>query len=336
MGRHRGLNPKTAPRVPALAVAIALAWVCISVAAVPQASAGPDPAAAEQVQEPLTNEDIVRFVLEGVSTAEILRRIQAREPAYDTSLEMVAELRAAGVPDDVIDAMRRRQRRMAPAAEPVEDDWPGDARRLRVSMNPDQTKENRRRIRIEDKIDPDAVAFLDLRSKERRYGDIALFLACTRADHVPDRWRENTPLKWNAEGTPRHRMVAFVPGATKAKASFWDRFGFRPTVDPGAAGSTTAGGEIEFAKGGPPGYLEYVVPAALEADVPNHAGHDLVIGIAFKIGEYYYPWRIDTFDDVVVEDGDVRLTAQVDGIRSGNVHTLEIEFVVEGEEDDEE
>ena len=60
----------------------------------------------------LTNEDIVRLVMTGTDGKAIRKLIAGRRVDFELCTEMVAELRAVGVDDTLIDAMRRRQAAM--------------------------------------------------------------------------------------------------------------------------------------------------------------------------------------------------------------------------------
>ena len=77
--------------------------------------------------EPLRDEDVVRMLVTGMPVNEIVERIGASRVEFDLSEEMLGELAAAGVPAEVIEAMKARQAELAPE-EPVDDDaGSGDA-----------------------------------------------------------------------------------------------------------------------------------------------------------------------------------------------------------------
>jgi len=84
--------------------------------------------------------------------------------------------------------------------------------------------------------------------------DLAVFLACVTPEHVPDQWRTKSPLGRDLEGVPRHEMLLFVPGDTPDGAA--------PTV---------------------------TVPDRMEAEVDDIEAHDLVLGVAARIGDR---WRV--------------------------------------------
>jgi hypothetical protein len=84
--------------------------------------------------------------------------------------------------------------------------------------------------------------------------DLAVFLACVTPEHVPDQWRTKSPLGRDLEGVPRHEMLLFLPGDTPDGAA--------PSV---------------------------MVPERMEAEVDDLEAHDLVLGVAARIGDR---WRV--------------------------------------------
>jgi hypothetical protein len=90
-------------------------------------------------------------------------------------------------------------------------------------------------------------------TEQRQVKDLAVFLACMTSEHVPDLWRGKTPLGRDMTGTLRHEMLEFVAGDTP--------------------------------EGKPP---NLVLPDALRADVDDVEPHDLVLGVAARIGDRWY------------------------------------------------
>ena len=88
----------------------------------------------------------------------------------------------------------------------------------------------------------------------RAVHDLAIFLACATPEHVPDLWRSKTPLGRDLEGTPRHEMLRFQAGDTAD--------GAKPALK---------------------------LPATIDAEVDDIEAHDLVLGIAARIGDR---WRV--------------------------------------------
>ncbi len=62
-----------------------------------------------QVGRPLTNDDIVQMLRAGLDENTVIKAIQANESAFDTSVNALVALTAAGVPKPVIDAMLEAQ-----------------------------------------------------------------------------------------------------------------------------------------------------------------------------------------------------------------------------------
>jgi len=94
---------------------------------------------------------------------------------------------------------------------------------------------------------------------EREIKDLAVFLACTTAEHVPDQWRQKSPLGRDMNASLRHEMLAFVAGDTPA--------GKKPRLK---------------------------LPERLEADVDDVEAHALVLGVAARIGDR---WMVVAFSD---------------------------------------
>lgn len=206
--------------------------------------------AASVAVSPLTNEDVVRWVAAGKPQSEILQEVAARPAAYDLSDEMLSELRLVGVPEAVIAAMRARQAETAPPSPPPAERPARGKVRLRVAFA------ETRKLSVPKRASESLAEKLRLPSGEeaRTVHDLAVFLACVTPEHVPDQWRTKSPLGRDIEGMPRHEMLLFVPG---------------DTPDQGAPSVT--------------------VPARIEADVDDLEPHDLVLGVAARIGDR---WRV--------------------------------------------
>ena len=110
----------------------------------------------------------------------------------------------------------------------------------------------------------------------RQVKDLAVFLACTTSEHVPDLWRDKTPLGRDMSGTPRHEMLSFVAGETP--------------------------------EGKPPAL---VLPDALRADVDEIEPHDLVFGVAARIGDRWYVLSATKPQKVDARKGAPALTGKV-------------------------
>ncbi len=209
---------------------------------------GPDGATAPPAL-PLTNDDIVRMVASATPEHEILEAIRARPEAFDVADDMVAELKLAGVSASIIAAMAQKVAGSAPPAIPAEPLKVGRAR-LVVTLNP--AGAGPRTLKLPAWADEDAKLRLQLskENEQREVKDLAVFLACSSPEHVPDLWRSKTPLGRDMVSVPRHEMLAFVAGDTPA--------GKKPRL---------------------------ALPSRIEADVDEAEPHDLILGVAARIGD---------------------------------------------------
>ena len=188
----------------------ALAFVlALAASLIPPAVAGPS------TTTPLTNEDVVRMVMTRTPEKEVLAAIDRRPVDFDLSVDMVVELRKAGVGGTVIEAMRRRQAAM-PKIEvsPTPTPAPGRTGTLRVEF-PAAAGDDKAPAEFS------AIALKSLPKGMRRRGgmevglmsDMALVVLCISADHVPDHWDTRSPL----QGAPRHELLLFRPGSATEK-----------------------------------------------------------------------------------------------------------------------
>jgi hypothetical protein len=287
-------------------------------------------ARSADAEPPLTQEEVVRRFAAGASEDELLRMIRTREAAFDLSEEMLHELRNAGLPESVLLAMRRRQDEAIRRRAEEADRLPADGAPLRVLLGSGPSSSKQRTIRIYDEVHPDLALVWKLGNapEERRFTDIAVFLACRTPEHVPDGWREKTPLEWSAEPMLRHQMLAFAPGAQTDPDVFLARFGFRPSLGP-----RTAEGDGLLAttpvepRGRRVGTLTYELPQALEVELTPGVAHDLSIGVALRVGDTYYPWAVSALDGVVLEESGLDLEARVRRPRQRDLGSLDIDFV---------
>lgn len=169
--------------------------------------AGLGPAAGAPA--PFTNEDVVRLVMTGTAEKVILQAIDERPADFDLDPEVVEELRRAGVPERVLEAMRRRQAAM-PRPGPGEPSSSAVEARgfLQVVLGAETD-------------DDAAIAIIGLpRGMTRPPGvevgrviDLAVVILCTTSHHVPDHWDVRSPIE---EG-PRHRMIQLSAGSAPGK-----------------------------------------------------------------------------------------------------------------------
>ncbi len=199
---------------------IALAIPCLFLLATLTAIADrsePPPETLPETHEdepPLTNEDIVRLVMTGTDRKAITKLIAGRRVDFELCTDMVAELRAVGVDDTLIDAMRRRQAAMPRRhLEPLQLSDSGAMGTLLVSFptapeGPDKAEHSVIAARTIPKGAPVPrdveVGLVD---------NLALAVICTTAFHVPDHWDTRSPL----DGAPRHALLLFEPGSAATK-----------------------------------------------------------------------------------------------------------------------
>ena len=236
----------------------------------------------------LTNEDIVRLVASGTAEREIIETIQARPEAFDLADDMVDELKLAGVPAAVVAAMRARHATTAPPVLPPERTARGHAH-VTVKLNPGGV--GPRSLRAPAWADEDVKARLKLpkENDQREVKDLAVFFGCTTGEHVPDLWRSKTPLGRDMVGTVRHEMLAFVAGDTPA--------GKKPQL---------------------------TLPDRLEADVDESEPHDLIVGVAARIGDRWVQVAMGRLEKVTVTAGANALTARIS--RAGGDLAFNIEL----------
>lgn len=247
------------------------------------------PSWAQDTEEPLREEDIVRRFVTGAKTADLLELIRSSNVDFALEPGMLDELRLAGLADEVIDAMIARQAELHPedAPELEEDEEPGDATGVRLVLHlitgpaPEGKEEGEEGeqgedggdddtatlLRMVDLVPPEAAEAFGLKSDVSEFTDIALFVACHTSDHVPDHWRANSPLGRDFNSVSRHRMLLFQPGATLDEAPKLK------TRDPRFASARV---------------LEYDVPDRLELDLEPGVAHDLAFGVALQAGGRYY------------------------------------------------
>jgi len=163
---------------------------------------------------PLTNEDIVRLVMTHTSERAIRERIERSPVDFDLEPEIVVELRRAGVPDRIIDLMRRRQAAMPRRApEPTPTPPAAELGTLEVSFEaPADGREKGERPALAVRSLPATMT----RTPGMEVGlvsDLAVAILCTTTDHVPDHWDTRSVL----EGAPRHEMLLFHPGSHEEK-----------------------------------------------------------------------------------------------------------------------
>ena len=225
---------------------------------------------------PLTNEDIVRMVASGAEESETIATIRARTESFDLSDEMVDELRLAGVSAAIVTAMKRRHAELAPPPAPAERPSRG---RTPVVVTLNAGGAGSRTLHAPAWANEDAKAQLHLpkETDQREVKDLAVFLACTSSEHVPDLWRSKSPLGRDMNFVVRHEMLAFVAGDTPA--------------------------------GKPP---RLALPASLKAEVEDGVAHDLVLGVAARIGDRWIQLGTARLPKVTIGPGQKALVGRID------------------------
>ncbi len=260
--------------------------------------AGAARAAAGPAAPPLTAEDVVRLFAAGVPPGEIAEQIRARQVDFALDAEMLDELRAAGLPEPLLAAMLARQAEAAPvpaAAEPPAAERPFHTLTVGLRLRSAATAGGVLRVSaalsdafartLELAIPPGGVVI----------EDVAIFLACLTPTHVPDQWRNRSPLGHDFVSMARHQLLAFVSGA-------------RTVERDGAARQ-----------------LELDLPERLEVGLEPDATHDLWLGVALEVDGRYHRLAHAAWDGLVL-DRARQLEATLDPGRGGRLEQLALRF----------
>ncbi|MBZ5640933.1 MAG: hypothetical protein LAO51_19520 [Acidobacteriia bacterium] len=275
--------------------------LALAVAVLPAPAAGePSPAA------PLRNEDVVRMLVGGRSPAEVIKAIRSADVAFDLSDDMTRELRLASVPAEVLSAMGARQaeqdRKRATETPPVAaPQRPAEGKSLVVvSIGPPAGGRGTRDLVFPARLDDDDARALlaGASAEERVVTDLAVFLACRTPDHVPDQWRSRSPLGRDFVSVPRHEMLDFHPGASRVPARTAPS-GYRP------AAPRHGPSEAE------PDLLAIALPIELRGEVDPGIPHDLIVGVAIRVGDRFLELAEAQLDRVVAGAEGLSLSAVV-------------------------
>jgi len=257
--------------------------VQIGIAVLALACAAP-PGLAEEAA-PLTLEDVVRRFVSGSKSSEIVQWIRGNNVDFDLNDEMIEELGLAGIPPEVIRAMRERQLELHPPPEPqataetTEEDDSIPTLTLRLNPVADAT-EKRAAAHLLNAVPPPMAERLRLKQPDSHITELAVYLLCTTPDHVPDHWRSQTPLGRDFVSVPRHKLLAFHPGASAGDET---------------ENATSDGQPVRLSK------LTLELPETLEVELEPSVEHDLVLGLAVQIEERYYSWAGDDWLGVVLD-----------------------------------
>jgi hypothetical protein len=224
----------------------------------------------------LDEKAVVRLFVAGQPVDAIAHEIATRPGTYDLSPEMLAELRLAGLPETLIDAMRRTQPAPAPAPTPAPEPAPAAApapARIRITLSGDL------KLELAAEIDAERARAWGLtRIEDRQLSGAALYLACTSATHVPDYWRNASPLGGDLQSMPRHEMLSFIPLQLEAQGK--DR-------------------------------RRATLPASFEVVLSAGEPHDLTLGLALGAGGRYFRLADGSQAGFVATAGAAELRARI-------------------------
>jgi hypothetical protein len=253
--------------------------------------------------EPLTEEEVVRMSVRGVSPEAIIAEIRSRPARFTLDEEMVTELSAARIPQSVIDAMLERVAQLEPAEEPVLAAEPPalpaeQLPSLRILLNPDRKPGEPALLRLSGEVDFQMKRNLDLDRfvEHAEFSDVAIFLACRTPTHVPDHWRSQSALGRDFDRMPRHRLLAIVGGAER-----------KPRKN-----------EADL--------LQLEIPPELEIALDAGTPHHLMLGVAVEIDGRYYHMTNDSWDGFVLDESrEVRATI-TSGKRARSLGQVHVRF----------
>jgi hypothetical protein len=239
---------------------------------------------------PLQEQDVVRWVMDGVDTETILERLSTVETTgFQLDREMLTELKAAGLSDRILEAMQAAQQRSRSATgEPAENriEWETSITGMVLGSRGDSeappTLYHSAVFTREDlvlAVDPKATL-------RPAIEDLIFFVGCRRDTHVPDQWRTRTILGDDYHFVPRHRLLwaqssaEILPGSSlplkkKLRAAL---MGARPTLVPTGLQTQLTGANIKGRW-----FFKLVLPERIELQtVATEEGHDLFAGIAVR------------------------------------------------------
>jgi len=300
----------------AFSAAVLLAVVALSAAA-DVSAIEPSPA------RPLLNDDVVRLLVAGVPPAEVIARIRSADTAFDLSDDMKQELRLAGVPGEVLSAMSARQaevdraRAIAKPPDAAAPAPPAEGKTaLVVTVRFAPGGDGAADLVFPARLDEATAKALQVgpSDDERKVTDLAVFLACRTQDHVPDQWRMKSPLGRDFVSVPRHQILDFKPGASRVPAS---------KAPPGWKLPSPPGGRPP---GPEPEVLVLKLPLELRADVEPGVVHDLIVGVAARVGERFLEIVEARKDGVVAGAGGLSLAAVLAESREKETARLEVKF----------
>lgn len=264
--------------------------------------------AADDEAEPLALEDIVRLYVSGSSAEELIELIRVSQVEFDLSEEMLQELELAGLPAPLIQAMVERQRELHPpplAPEEPSDEEAAPAAGLTIHLELRGSKKNGSdedegaSLRVLNAVHPDLLKQLRVRDDQALITDVALYVACLTATHVPDHWRGESPLGRDFQSMPRHRLLAFLPGATED----------RQAAEGGVLQKLLGGSNRVSTEG--LAVLRLALPTQIELRIGAEESHDLSLGFAVQIDGRFYRVDSDEWKELVPDEHDREIRAEV-------------------------
>ncbi len=154
-------------------------------------------------------------------------------------------------------------------------------------------------IRVLNVVSPEMLSRLRVKDDQAKITDVAVYVACQSATHVPDHWRSQTPLGRDFITVTRHRMLRFLPGATEEPG--------RAVLGP--ALPSLFGGGTAVPQGA--AVLRLEIPPELALELDPSVPHELSVGIAVQIGGRYYRVSGDTRREFVPDQSGRALEAQI-------------------------
>jgi hypothetical protein len=270
---------------------------------------------ADKEIEPLALEDVVRLYVSGTPAEELIDLIRVSQVDFDLSEEMLQELELAGLPPPLIQAMVDRQRELHPPPlspeEPSEEETAaGAGLTIGIELRGSGKKKNDEdddadddaaaSLRVLNAVHPDLLEQLRVRDDRAGITDVAIYVACLTATHVPDHWRSESPLGRDFNSMPRHKLLAFFPGATEDGQA---------AAEGGALQKLLGGSNRPSTEG--LAVLKLDIPNEIELQIDSAEAHDLSLGFAVQIDGRFYRVDSDEWKKLVPEKHDGAIRAEI-------------------------
>lgn len=282
---------------------------------------------ADNEQEPVALEDIVRLYVSGTPAEELIDLIRVSQVEFDLSEEMLQELELAGLPPPLIQAMVDRQRELHPPPlspeEPSEEEAaPGAGLTISIELRgsrkkkSDEDEDAGASLRVLNAVHPELLEQLRVRDDRAGITDVAIYVACLTATHVPDHWRGESPLGRDFNSMPRHKLLAFLPGATEDGQAAAEG-GVLQKLLSGSNQPSTEGLAV----------LKLDVPSEIELQINAAEAHDLSLGFALQIDGRFYRVHSDEWKKLVPEEHDRAVRAEIIAAKELDPWSIEIRLL---------